>query len=380
MQNEKVIKLLQLVAIVFMVIVGILFTRQQNTSDTQTTSSRASEPAKVRYRDILFTSIEEHKNIRYSKESGNSYTLDLFEPKEDVEKSRAAIIWIHGGGFVSGSKEIMYPYTDYFAKRGYVTVTINYRLGTEQPVLHTTTVLSDMINIPSVRNAQTDAQTALRWLRTNAAIYRVDPNKIYVGGSSAGAVTALLVGYDYEHTPSTEYPGVLQTVAGTVSIAGTTDPGTLQSQDPPLIMFHGERDVTVPFMLAKQVSDKAISLAIPHELNSYPNETHGLKDHQEEIMSKTAAFFLKHMGLQQLQATPPISEPTISVAASTETPTPTQVPQAPEVKNNEKLILFFQKHKETVCSKNKELLNKIFGLFQFSRTEIDAAFTAVCVN
>ncbi|MFZ2205905.1 MAG: alpha/beta hydrolase [Microgenomates group bacterium] len=375
MQNEKIIKPLQLVAIVFIVIVGILFTRQQNTSDTQTVSSRASEPVKIRYRDILFTSIEEHKNIRYSKENGNSYTLDLFEPKEDVEKSRAAIIWIHGGGFVSGSKEIMYPYTDYFAKRGYVTVTVNYRLGTEQPVLHTSTALSDMINIPSVRNAQTDAQTALRWLRTNATTYRIDPNKIYVGGSSAGAVTALLVGYDYEHAPSTEYPGVSQTVAGTVSIAGTTDPGTMQTQDPPLIMFHGERDVTVPFTLAKQVSDKAISLAIPHEFNSYPNETHGLKDHQEEIMQKTAAFFLKHMGQQQI--TPPANEPTITTTPSAEMPDPTQIPP---VQNNEKLTSFFQKHKDAVCSKNKELLYKIFGLFHFSKTEVDTAFISVCIN
>ena len=72
-----------------------------------------------------------------------------------------------------------------------------------------------------MRAAKDDTQAAVRWLRANAARYRIDPTRIAVGGGSAGAVTALLVGAFSEDVGGGGNPGFSSKVGGVVSISGT---------------------------------------------------------------------------------------------------------------------------------------------------------------
>ena len=91
-----------------------------------------------------------------------------------------------------------------YAQRGYVTFSIDYRLD---PGNRCAEVQAGTITDPTARaretarcraaivGAQHDAQAVVRWVRANAAAYRVDPTRIAMGGFSAGAITALDVGY-----------------------------------------------------------------------------------------------------------------------------------------------------------------------------------------
>lgn len=365
---------LQNILVLFLIIVSVFVLSFAVTSKPHRTSARANDiQQKTRYIDEVFPELDVHTNVGYSVQKGRDYLLDIYEPKGDTLEQRPAIIWIHGGGFVGGSKEVMIPYAEYFAKRGYVTVSINYRLGTQQPVLTRNSDMAQVINNPLIRNAETDAQTAIRWIRTNAQTYRINTDKIFVGGSSAGAVTALLVGYDYEFTPASEYPGIAQTVSGVVSIAGTTDPETMSANDPSIIMFHGERDTTVPFELAKKVKEKIDLLGIENEFYSYPEETHGLRDHKEEIMGKTALFFAKLVdGVDEggPTATPQDVQPT----------TPIDNQNTNEAGNPEenRAMAFIEKHAQRICTMDKQRVVMILQLFQMKKADIEEAYDQVC--
>src|SRR5947207_319348 len=75
-----------------------------------------------------------------------------------------------------------------YAKLGYVFASSNYRLLTAHGCNATSGVAPDCY--AAAVAAIHDAQAAVRWLRANAAQYRIDPNRIGVGGESAGAITA----------------------------------------------------------------------------------------------------------------------------------------------------------------------------------------------
>ena len=159
--------------------------------------------APVRYRDPIFNAVTVTSNVTYgSAVNLGSQTitlqLDVYQPTGDTVTSRPAIVWVHGGSFSCGSKtsaELVDEATT-FAKEGYVNVSINYRL--ESPGCSGSFSNCGV----AIQEAAADAQTAVRYLRTNAATYGIDPNRIAIGGSSAGAITALNVGYASSENPS----------------------------------------------------------------------------------------------------------------------------------------------------------------------------------
>jgi para-nitrobenzyl esterase len=98
----------------------------------------------------------------------------------DVEGGgRPVMVWIHGGGFVIGSKDVSVSDGSAFARDGIVCVAINYRMGIDGflpiPGVPTNLGLRDMI-------------AALIWVRANAAAFGGDPNNVTVFGESAGAM------------------------------------------------------------------------------------------------------------------------------------------------------------------------------------------------
>ena len=94
-----------------------------------------SGPAPLRYRDDVFSTVTKTADITYGSAenlSGQTVTLkmDLYRPAGDTVTSRPAIVWVHGGSFCCGSKtspEIV-DQANVFARKGYVTASISYRL------------------------------------------------------------------------------------------------------------------------------------------------------------------------------------------------------------------------------------------------------------
>ena len=118
------------------------------------------------------------KDIAYGTQSPKQ-VLDILYPADPAAAPRPAIIHIHGGGWYAGGKDgdttlrLMHA----FAEKGYVALSIAYRLSDEAP-------------FPA---AVEDCRLAVRWLRANAAKYHVDPDHIgAMGGSAGGHLSAML--------------------------------------------------------------------------------------------------------------------------------------------------------------------------------------------
>ena len=100
-----------------------------------------------------------------------------------------AIVFIHGGGWYQGNRQGYRGAIEEAAKRGYVAITISYRLMQFDESKKETTTATPIF--PAQIH---DAKAAVRWLRANAKKYHVDPDRIGVTGASAGGHLSLLVG------------------------------------------------------------------------------------------------------------------------------------------------------------------------------------------
>ncbi|MCZ6675388.1 MAG: alpha/beta hydrolase [Verrucomicrobia bacterium] len=116
------------------------------------------------------------RDLEYSKPEGLPQLLDLYLPKEMSDGPLPVVVWVHGGGWLNGKKEI--PKAEYLAGHGYAVASINYRLTHE-----------------AIWPAQIeDCRESVRWLRRHAKSYHLDSKNIGVWGSSAGGHLVALMG------------------------------------------------------------------------------------------------------------------------------------------------------------------------------------------
>ncbi|GEM_PF-257718 len=204
-------------------------------------------------------------NIAYRAGQERAWKLDLVMPQERGEKPRPGIVFIHGGGWRTGDKRmgsILNGALEY-AKKGYVCITLNYRLLDEAP---------DPACVEDVKNA-------VRWFRANAEKYNLDPARIGGYGNSAGAHLVSMLGLVKKETglegdgPFQEQSSLLQAVCASATptdfrlfgggragnsglIAGAeatletrakqASPITYVAADaPPFLLIHGTADTTV---------------------------------------------------------------------------------------------------------------------------------------
>lgn len=238
----------------------------------------------LRYFDTVFNEVKTDSNIVYGSNytynvlsaqfglTQEDLTLDIYQPVDDTLSNRPLIIWAHGGSFLGGTKndaDIEY-FCNEFAKRGFVTTSINYRLGFEAPV-------DSVEAVRAVYRALQDGRAAVRYMRSIADSLHVDPNKIYFGGTSAGAFIALNI--TYLNLPE-EVPSYLDTnarlslnairgfgldgiegltndikesseIQGIINFCGATKTtnwlADSYARNTPIISMHGTEDGTVPY-------------------------------------------------------------------------------------------------------------------------------------
>lgn len=254
-----------------------------------------TDPAPLRYRDAIFTGVTKTSNISYGHavdQDGvdNNLTLDMYQPTGDTVQARPAIVWVHGGSFCCGSKtsaEIV-DEANYFAQRGYVNVSINYRLWSGG------CPGSDIAKcIIAINQAQQDAQTAVRFLREKAATYRIDPDRIAIGGSSAGAITALNVGFSPENPGPGDHQGFSSAVRAAQSLSGAQIASSpINPGDAAALLFHGTADPLVPYSQAKNTVDTANQNGVPAVLVTWDGAGHvPYSSHRDEILTDTSNFF-----------------------------------------------------------------------------------------
>jgi acetyl esterase/lipase len=204
------------------------------------------------------TSIKYGTAIDYHGASQN-LLIDFYFPNNSIDtlSQRPFILLVHGGGFKGGSKE---GYTTSlckeFAKRGFVAATMSYRLGFDEAVP------GDIA--AAVYRAQQDANAALRYTVKNAEKLKIDTSWLFMGGSSAGAVTSLYTIYGSQEEWNQVIPalesklGLLDssgnnleqtfTVKAIFNNYGAVTPGVFSPGEKliPMISFHGELDKVVP--------------------------------------------------------------------------------------------------------------------------------------
>jgi acetyl esterase/lipase len=249
----------------------------------------------LRYRDEIFPGVNKTADVTYGSSldgNGNPVTLklDVYRPTGDRVTARPLIIWIHGGSFRSGSKaspEIV-DEANTFARKGYVTASIDYRLsptgcGGSAPIAAC---------LDAVNDAREDAQAAVRFFRARAATYGIDPFRIAVGGSSAGAITALNVAYQPDHPGNSGNPGFSSAVGSAVSLSGAVlFTNQIGPGDAPTLLFHGTEDGLVQYSWAQDTVETAHDQGLRGYLVTWEGGGHvPYSAHREEIISLTTNF------------------------------------------------------------------------------------------
>jgi acetyl esterase/lipase len=250
--------------------------------------------APLRYRDLVFPEVTISTNVTYGSAVNNSgqtvtLQLDIYEPTADTVTERPTIVWVHGGSFCCGDKsspEIVDEATT-FARKGYFNVSINYRL---EPGGCTSITPTCVI---AIREAQEDAQTAVRFLRTNEALYGIDETRIAIAGTSAGAITALNVGFSSSEDPTAA-------VGAAVSLSGARilSTGAVDSGDAPSLLFHGTADTVVPYQWAVNTWNEANAVGLDSFLTSWAGAGHvPYLQHRTEILDQTTNFLYWELDL-----------------------------------------------------------------------------------
>ena len=235
-------------------------------------NSLSADP--IRYLDEVFENVTITEDVVYGNAPDlpfiflfewNTYDLDLdmdiYEPEGDTETQRPVIIFIHTGAFFSGHNELddVVALSIAAAKRGYVAVSINYRLGLN--------ILSTYSGERAVHRGVQDASAAVRYLKEFSGEYNIDANNIFVWGTSAGSFIGLHLAYsEDDERPESTYGGWGDPDLGCIDCEGNSydhesRPKALVScwgaigdldwidpeNDVPSILFHGTADPIVPY-------------------------------------------------------------------------------------------------------------------------------------
>jgi acetyl esterase/lipase len=247
-------------------------------------------------------------NIRYAHYGET--LLDLLQPRHPAMKDRVGVLVIHGGGWVSGSKEAALPFCTPLVAQEFVVADVEYRLAGAAPA-------------PA---ALQDVLAAAKWFHDHAAEYRVDPKRIVAMGDSAGGELALMAAM----LPAQNEFGPVTKMAAVIDFFGVTDvkalldgaakrdfaaqwlgsqpdaadlakrlsPLTYVRKDvPPVLAIHGDADDVVPYTQSVQLIDALKQAGVKAELMTVTGGKHGFTNQQSAELWPQIFKWLKKMKL-----------------------------------------------------------------------------------
>jgi len=259
-----------------------------------------------------------HENLQYGTGAGKPLHLDLYQP-EGIDEPAPGLVFIHGGGWQGGRREDFRGLASDAARRGYVAVTITYRLVPEHL-------------FPA---AVEDCKCAVRWLRAHAEKWNLDPDRIGAIGGSAGGHLAMMLGAMDEEDGLEGEGGWAETssrVQAVVSYVGPTDltadypqmsrniverfiGGTkedmpdsyrraspityVDADDPPMLLYQGTKDILVPYEQAFFMATALTKAGVPGRVEIIIGAGHGFQpDEMQRTIDSTFAFFDRYLAKQ----------------------------------------------------------------------------------
>jgi acetyl esterase/lipase len=249
--------------------------------------------------------IDVQKDIVYKQVDSTSLQLDIYKLK-NLSEAAPVLVFIHGGSWAKGKRSDYLPYLLDYAQKGYVTLTVSYRL-------------SGVAHFPA---AMQDVQAAIQWIREHAAEHMIDPGKIALIGGSAGGHLAMMVGY------ADELPG--HKVQAVVNLYGPSDLTTeyarnrdeclkflgesyqerpdlyrlasprthITRDDPPTLIFHGTIDSLVPITQSDSLHQWLERAGVPneyHRLKGWPHTLDLAKKVNNYCQYYMDAFFKRYL-------------------------------------------------------------------------------------
>ncbi len=243
-------------------------------------------------------------DVVYGSANNTPLKLDIWYPR-DNDRPTPTVVYIHGGGWIFGSKEgAVYQLLPYL-ERGWRVVNVEYRMA------------GNSLAPGSVE----DTRCALRWIHRNAAQWKFDTSKIVLTGHSAGGHLSLITGMLPDGTPldnrcyaDAKYGDVPMKVAAIVNWYGVSDVNDLiqgpnlknyavmwmgslpnaaevaksvspltyvRAGLPPVITIHGDKDDVVPYTHATRLHDALTKAGDVNKLITIKGGGHGMFAQQD---------------------------------------------------------------------------------------------------
>ena len=265
-----------------------------------TTLSASGQDQRKAFVDSLLNGVEIRKDIRYNT-TGRPLLLDIYYPEQKNRKLLPCVVWIHGGALTDESIRKDYDLIRWgvarTVKKGYINVSVDYRLITESP-------------LPT---AIQDCMTAIRFLKCHAEEYGIDTTRMAVVGESAGGFLAGFCSFtcntnifttnEWRGASNQLTCGVLWYPAISHSPYHMTD--YISPDDIPVISIHGDGDSVVPIGQSYTIQRKCGEKRTDFKLYAIKGSEHGFFDshwtfnemnrrYMEESIEITIRFLDRH--------------------------------------------------------------------------------------
>jgi acetyl esterase/lipase len=240
------------------------------------------EQSKVRYLAPIFDVNVQRDIVHASKknevETEESLKFDLYEPANDNNMMRPVFIFIHGGGYSVGSKSDATAISMELAKRGYVVLSMDYRLK-KDPFVNFPQTLSDVYE---------DIFDVIGWINNNAVSYGLDAGHLAIGGDSAGGQLSMNFVNEY----LVRDPSIVKSIFAVVDIYGGLPLNRVHENFPPVMIIHGTIDQLIPYRQSLELRDTLQNQGIYHNLLTMEGVGHDYKNPKyfDEVVDWTSHF------------------------------------------------------------------------------------------
>ncbi|WP_158841585.1 carboxylesterase family protein [Polaribacter sp. L3A8] len=230
-------------------------------------------------RTYTYQRIKKEKNIK----------LDFYKPKK-IKGKVPLLIYVHGGGFSGGDRKdkVSTDFAKEMAQYGYAVASISYRLTMKGTGFGCTTKAA--LKVAAFNDTSKDISYAVNYFLRHQNKFKIDPNKIILVGSSAGAEAVLNLAYVYNNkilNRNFKFAGIIAMAGAITSTNNITKETAIPTQ-----LFHGIQDRLVPYNIAphhfctlesagylklfgsKAIANKLKSINKPYYLYSVQNGNH----------------------------------------------------------------------------------------------------------